>query len=77
MMAQAKLIFTDGLPFKIKEYLVRERNFHQFSLQQTITEARRHSNVSQFLNKGGGGKQWPENSNSNSNNNSKSNTQGI
>lgn len=28
MMAQAKLIFVDGLPFKIKEYLVRERGFH-------------------------------------------------
>ncbi len=51
-MAQAKMIFLDNLPFKVKEQLVRERDFHQFSLTKTVAEARRHSNVTTFLNKG-------------------------
>lgn len=32
LLAQAKLMFVDGLPFKVKEHLVRERDFHQLSL---------------------------------------------
>ena len=42
----------ENLPYKVKELLMRERDFHNFSLTATVAEARRQSNVNLFLNKG-------------------------
>lgn len=28
LQAQLKMLFSEGLPFKVKEYLIRERDYH-------------------------------------------------
>ena len=48
-------MFVEGLPFKVKEKVVSERDFHQRSLQQTISDARMYHNANNYLNKGRGG----------------------
>ena len=32
LLAQLKMLYSEGLPFKIKEYLIRERDYHVYSL---------------------------------------------
>ena len=32
MSAQLKMLFTEGLPYKVKEFLIKERDYHTFSL---------------------------------------------
>lgn len=47
--AQLKLLYVDSLPFKIKEVLLKDKYFQSMSFQQLMSEARRHSNVNNYL----------------------------
>jgi len=48
------MLYADGLPFKVKEHLFREHDYHIFTLQKTMAEAKRHNNVNSYMNKGRG-----------------------
>lgn len=55
------MLYSEGLPFKVKEYLIRERDYHTFTLQKAMAEANRHNNVSAYLSKGKPGGGWKDN----------------
>ena len=80
-----KILYTDGLPKKLKEILLRDREYNGWSLTEVQAEAKRQQNIFLYMNRGqrwqndgsGGGEQKqegddkPESSgNNNSNNNS-------
>ena len=47
--AQLKLLYVDSLPFKIKEYLLKDKYFHNVGFPRLVSEARRISNVNNYL----------------------------
>ena len=47
-----KLIYTDGLPKRVKEMLLRDRDYQTWSLTEVQTEAKRQQNVFVYMQRG-------------------------
>lgn len=47
-----KILYTDGLPWKLKEAMLRDRDYDKWTFTEVQSEAKRQQNILNYMNRG-------------------------